>query len=363
MKKFNSKNGSAAKKLIPAVGMLGISAVMLGTSTFAWFTMSKEVNVENIQLTATSPTNVQMSLGLGMGGTALNAIGTDDGVGLVKAPKNDDESLDWDNVVSFYDYYAAPKLLPASSTTGGSIFYIPDNEITHQGKTIKAGGTAKTASTGGTLTVLSSKATTIDPNSEPEGRYIDFPVWFRTSSTSDITLSVAATAIVGTNDAANNANNKLYKAARVAILNTTDGSAWTSSSNVVLPSDNGRDQTLANKYYAKSDGDPLALKAAASYTSTGETNRGGDAYGAVSGYDGSSAVVTIKAKGAKTDLKYAGNCTPTTAGTTDNIYGAATCAMVRVWLEGEDVDCWNATAGQDFKINLKFTTIESGSGS
>lgn len=363
MKKFNSKNGSAAKKLIPAVGMLGISAVMLGTSTFAWFTMSKEVNVENIQLTATSPVNVQMSLGFGMGGTALTAIGTGDGVGLVKAPKNDDDSVDWDNVVSFYDYYAAPKLLPASSTTGGSIFYIPDNEITHQGKTIKASGTAATASTGGTLTLLTGTQQTT-PNSGTEGRYIDFPVWFRTSSTDDITLSVAATAIVGTNNAAASASNKLYKAARVAILNTTDGSAWTSSSNVVLPSDNGTAQTLANKYYAKNASEnPLALTAEDTYTSTGETNRGGDAYGAVNVYNGSSAVVTIKAKGATTDLKYAGNCTPTTAGTTDNIYGAATCAMVRVWLEGEDVDCWNATAGQDFKINLKFTTIESGSGS
>jgi len=40
-------------------------------------------------------------------------------------------------------------------------------------------------------------------------------------------------------------------------------------------------------------------------------------------------------------------------------YGAARKYYVRVWLEGEDPECWNANAGQDFNISLKFTKIES----
>lgn len=35
-------------------------------------------------------------------------------------------------------------------------------------------------------------------------------------------------------------------------------------------------------------------------------------------------------------------------------YGVAHKIVVRVWLEGEDPDCWNETAGQDWSINLKF---------
>ena len=35
-------------------------------------------------------------------------------------------------------------------------------------------------------------------------------------------------------------------------------------------------------------------------------------------------------------------------------YGDATKFVVRVWLEGNDPDCWNETAGQDWYINLKF---------
>jgi hypothetical protein len=44
------KNTSPMKKLLPAVGMLAISATMLGTSTYAWFTMNKEVEVTGMEL-------------------------------------------------------------------------------------------------------------------------------------------------------------------------------------------------------------------------------------------------------------------------------------------------------------------------
>jgi len=46
----NKKGGSPAKKLIPAAGSLMISAVMLASSTFAWFTMSREVEVTGMEL-------------------------------------------------------------------------------------------------------------------------------------------------------------------------------------------------------------------------------------------------------------------------------------------------------------------------
>jgi len=46
MKKF--------KKLIPALCMLLISAVLMGTSTYAWFSMNKTVTAEGMQVTAQS---------------------------------------------------------------------------------------------------------------------------------------------------------------------------------------------------------------------------------------------------------------------------------------------------------------------
>lgn len=52
--KTTKKKNSATKKLLPAVGMLAISATMLATSTYAWFTMNKEVSVTGMQLKAHS---------------------------------------------------------------------------------------------------------------------------------------------------------------------------------------------------------------------------------------------------------------------------------------------------------------------
>jgi hypothetical protein len=45
-----NKKASAKKKLLPAAGSLLISAAMLGTSTYAWFTMNKTVKVEGMEV-------------------------------------------------------------------------------------------------------------------------------------------------------------------------------------------------------------------------------------------------------------------------------------------------------------------------
>lgn len=51
MMKTNAKRkNSAVKKLIPAAGMLALSASMLATSTYAWFTMNKEVRVTGMEV-------------------------------------------------------------------------------------------------------------------------------------------------------------------------------------------------------------------------------------------------------------------------------------------------------------------------
>lgn len=57
MMKTNAKRkNSAVKKLIPAAGMLALSASMLATSTYAWFSMNKDVTVSGMSVTAKSDT-------------------------------------------------------------------------------------------------------------------------------------------------------------------------------------------------------------------------------------------------------------------------------------------------------------------
>lgn len=48
--KTEKKNNSAMRKLIPATSMLLVSAMMLASSTYAWFTMNKEVTVTGMEV-------------------------------------------------------------------------------------------------------------------------------------------------------------------------------------------------------------------------------------------------------------------------------------------------------------------------
>ncbi|MBP3238470.1 MAG: hypothetical protein J6M24_05185 [Lachnospiraceae bacterium] len=52
MKKNNNKHSSARRKLAAATAMLLISALVLSSATYAWFTMNKQVSVVNMQVKA-----------------------------------------------------------------------------------------------------------------------------------------------------------------------------------------------------------------------------------------------------------------------------------------------------------------------
>ncbi len=354
MKKTNAK-----KKLIPAAAMLAISAAMLSTATYAWFTMSREVEVKGINMTATVPAGLQISLGNNMGssttGAKLTAINstTADGVGLVKAPLNTDTSTDWANSVQFNRWYVCSKLNPASSDTGNDIFYTDD--VTVVGKTLEENAeafSAVTASKAATLT-LSGAQTSAPDDTSAAGYYVDFPVWFRSAESSDVDLGIVARVSKGDNTTGTPANT-LYKAARVSILNyDSANSEFGVSEGVIIPYDGNT--TTQGTYYVRSDkgtGDSRAIK------TTGTNDGAGSIFGNVDKVvqnhsTGAETIVTVPGKDSDTDV-YQGLSTDDSTN-----YGKAICVMVRVWLEGEDESCWNATAGQDFNIELHFESVSN----
>lgn len=59
--KNTKKKGNPAKKLIPAAGSLMVSAVMLATSTYAWFTMNKTVSVTGMEVKTKVGSNLLVS--------------------------------------------------------------------------------------------------------------------------------------------------------------------------------------------------------------------------------------------------------------------------------------------------------------
>ena len=322
MKTNEKKNTSAKKKLIPAVAMLTTSAVMLSTATYAWFTMSREVEVTGIKLTATTPQTIEISLGQATTSNTLTH-----GVEAT-APNSDDMWTHTAATGSVYQDFG--KLIPVSSVDGFNMFYT--EKATENGKKVsdvpnpftkaetavgwefKEGG--KSAETGAVVNAAEN---------DGSGYYLDIPVWFRTTSTDAVTLGLE---VEIKNSSDDDTKSVLYKAARVAILPETKSAQKVFS------------ETGA-KYYK--DGKAVATAGAtlaASYCDVSAATEATVTGGKVTNPDATTQVATVTAS-------------------TGTGYGGAVKYYIRVWLEGEDEACWNANAGQDFVINLKFHDLSN----
>ena len=322
MKTNEKKNTSAKKKLIPAVAMLTTSAVMLSTATYAWFTMSREVEVTGIKLTATTPQTIEISLGQATTSNTLTH-----GVEAT-APNSDDMWTHTAATGSVYQDFG--KLIPVSSVDGFNMFYT--EKATENGKKVsdvpnpftkaetavgwefKEGG--KSAETG---------AVVYAAENDGSGYYLDIPVWFRTTSTDAVTLGLE---VEIKNSSDDDTKSVLYKAARVAILPETKSAQKVFSETGAKYYKDGKAVATAGATLAASYGD---VSAATEATVTG---------GKVTNPDAATQVATVTAS-------------------TGTGYGGAVKYYIRVWLEGEDEACWNANAGQDFVINLKFHDLSN----
>lgn len=322
MKTNEKKNTSAKKKLIPAVAMLTTSAVMLSTATYAWFTMSREVEVTGIKLTATTPQTIEISLGQATTSNTLTH-----GVEAT-APNSDDMWTHTAATGSVYQDFG--KLIPVSSVDGFNMFYT--EKATENGKKVsdvpnpftkaetavgwefKEDG--KSAETGAVVNAAEN---------DGSGYYLDIPVWFRTTSTDAVTLGLE---VEIKNSSDDDTKSVLYKAARVAILPETKSAQKVFSETGAKYYKDGKAVATAGATLAASYGD---VSAATEATVTG---------GKVTNPDATTQVATVTAS-------------------TGTGYGGAVKYYIRVWLEGEDEACWNANAGQDFVINLKFHDLSN----
>ena len=334
MKTNEKKNTSAKKKLIPAVAMLTTSAVMLSTATYAWFTMSREVEVTGIKLTATTPQTKEVSHGKATAGATITSK-------TEATEPGDDEKL-WSNKAATSSVYASfGKLIPASSTDGTNLYYT--TKAKENGKSVDiTGANAFTQATennnaGWTFQTAGASSETesnLTADTKGEGYYLDIPVWFRTTNVEDVKLGVDVT-VTDPNAADDNTKGDLYKATRVAFL-TSDK---TTANGVFL----GAETDVDNGYYKK--------KAVRANTGTSEN----DYYGTVT----VAKEVTANTAGQVTNSDSTEVANVTGVGTGKTGYSTPAKYYIRVWLEGEDVNCWNVNAGQSFNVDLKFYDLSN----
>ena len=356
--------------------------------------MSREVEVKNIQMTATTPEDIQISLGAIGSPSEANSLAKNGGYLSGAVPAKD---TDWANIADISHYYRFGNMIPASSTDGANIYFTAD--AAGVGRTLKTGAKFYQAAAGSTVkktgtaddwasgddsaqatshiitgaddkwktddaTAANTYAKALSWNdTNDDGYYIDIPVWLRTTSNNAQTIYVYGYACDKSADKED--NDDLYQAVRVAILSDS-GTAWTAGTysadkGCLTLKDGGEtlgdqsDTTRAGMYPTHSD-DANILDSLNYNQRMSVTGDPAPIY-AVSGLGTSNAGAwsTITQNNASYTSESSNMAVATLAAGSGTTFGTPTKLIIRVWLEGEDGNCWNENANQDWNISLKFT--------
>lgn len=205
MKKF--------KKLIPALCMLLISAVLMGTSTYAWFSMNTRVTATGMQVTAKSE-NQFLQIVAGEDSFA------DDQALISATAKNDKKAVRPVSAVKSFTTDSITKLDTDSASTVkfAEIKWVEaySNDPTKSGRygDYKEVASATSTDTSNVHTLVNSFKVRLNP---------------KTGATSAQNLKVASVTITSTNETANDA---LLSAVKVLIVCGDNWAIWNNAGQV-----------------------------------------------------------------------------------------------------------------------------------
>lgn len=319
----NNKN-SAAKKIIPAVGMLALSATMLSTSTYAWFTMNKEVQMTGLNMTATVGEGMEISLA---------SVDASDNITAPTTAHPDDTETEkgWKSAVVVDEYYSTiGKFKPASSTTGVTLFdAVNSSDAGRKASKFTDITSAENAKVKASLRDKIKTGTEITVDEANSGYYVDIPVYLRTNKSGTDSEDIYYKMIISPLDKDGKAStadtDTLYKAVRVAFM-APDGKTNLAGEQIFA---------VYNNYYE-------SRKAVSAADTKSDVTVNQNATAAT----GKLEDITAADSGLDIPLAKDG----------DN-YGHLDFT-VRVWLEGESASCINDNAGQSWNIDLAFSLGE-----
>ena len=307
------------RAFVSAIAMLIVSAIVLTSSTFAWFSMSKKASVDAMDLTVSSPEGIQISANASAWTASLSI----------------DEIFDTDDsTTSRYDAYegnanlypadlipVSSAFLDADSSTGFANFYKTTLDD------LGVASTSKVAQTAG--------------NDDNAG-LIAFDLFFK--------VAQQTTVYFGTSEFSDPGNTDVLTALRVAFTPLGNVAIGTSAADAIaLKSFNSNHNNIVYEV----DSINRSADALADGQTTGtlttkyvqNSSAGGSTTGGI--LTTSSAIVA----------SYAKVVTDKAAGTDKSfvLNAGITKMRVYIWVEGQDVDCRNSIAGAAFSAALNFT--------
>ena len=390
------------KKIITNLVLLMSAAfvVLLALGTMAWFRMNKNLESSGLSVSMSVPEMIQISLGK-TNGSVQNPIFLNDAEsllvsenGVVLEPRTDaqgnEEIYDWIQWIDISNYYAFGRLFPASSDSGEHILFTPDGADT--GRNLKTNARFYQADgyKDADLMLAAKSITSDDQNSlmataypfqtadekssedfggkyvksrawydtNDDGYFVDIPIWLRTNYKNPEGVALAVEGYITQKDGQilDDDEEALYKAVRIAILKEDElGALIPAAEGAMAGADptgnliplmnadafgtNGASIMDSENYTIARKGD---MDNPTAYYGLHQTNANGivqtENYQQYHAYDGTVSVITLGSAG-------------------DKEWSEKKKYWLRIWLDGGDKDCWNATEGQDWKIHLRFFVL------
>lgn len=312
--------------------LLLFTGVMLGTSTYAWFTANKTVNVNKIQVNVAAQNGIQISVD---GTTWKSIIQTED-------IKN-----------ASAKYAAAVNQVPDSIEPVSTVGAIDANGLMEMFY-----GEVKTNADGDYI--LTAEKTT-EANGT-EGKFVAFDLFFKVTSATKTYLTTASGVTADENDTG------IKNASRIAFVTLGNTATGTVLSEVQAL--NAGTSSVVGIWEPNYDVHTAAAVTHAYDTYAIETQETGATQIA---YDGTKAAITEENNvkvGEANSTKYADYFGATTMaystveGFTDkfeflSLQAGITKVRIYMWIEGQDVDCEDNASGGNIIYNLQVTTEEN----
>lgn len=290
------------RAFISAIAMLIVSAIVLTSATYAWFSMAKRVEVESMELNVTSPEGIQISANTSAFTTKLTA---DDITGA--------------SSTRFKAYDGHTNNIPSTVKPSSSIFrtngYLPtfyDGSINDTGKM------------------------DIYKRDDVGSGFVAFDLFVK--------VKTATTVKFGSSTVTCEGNPELPTAMRIALINcgTVAEKADAKTIKAAVPTNDNTKKIIYEVDAAKHTAAATALGASGIMYTMGIYTEGRN--------------VSTDSTYNNTVTNNAGSINATIATSAENATVAVDAGITRVrvymWMEGNDVDCANDVAGATLNFNL-----------
>ncbi len=313
------KNTIKKRAFVSAIAMLIVSAIVLTSSTFAWFSMSKQATVESMDLTVTSPEGIQISANASTWTSNLT----------VDEIFNNDE-----NTESRHDAYPGNNNLYPTDL-------IPVSSAFRTGASGTGYATFIKGSLDDSSKVTLTNVTQLKDQQNAAG-FIAFDLFFKVANATKVYF--------GTSSVTDNSGSKITSAMRMAFSPLGNGPVSTDAATATAWNEFVMANNIMYEFDSTTRSDDAAALNIAEGARTTQYLRD----------------TTSSGKTAVNGVVVDGNSLATFGGTTVRDTDAATAKAfdlaagitkmrVYIWVEGQDCDCLNSVAGAALTANLSFT--------